>query len=93
MAQLAAECNLSPRYFARAFKKSTGMPPHRWLTQRRLARAKDLLASSDLTLTEIATACGFYDQSYFTRVFAKYEGTSPGRWRSDVGRVERPLRS
>jgi AraC family transcriptional regulator len=81
MAQLAAECHLSPRYFARAFKTSVGVPPHRWFIMRRLARAKDLLAATDMTLAEIATACGFYDQSYFTRIFARYEGSSPGRWR------------
>jgi AraC family transcriptional regulator len=81
MVQLAAECNLSPRYFARAFKKSTGMPPHHWLIMRRLARARDLLEVTDMPLAEIATACGFCDQSHFTRIFTRYEGSSPGRWR------------
>jgi AraC family transcriptional regulator len=83
MSELAAECRLSPRYFAKAFKRSTGVPPHRWLTMRRLARAKNLLVATDLTLAEIALACGFTDQSYFTRIFARHEASSPGRWRRE----------
>lgn len=83
MVQIAAECGLSARYFARAFKKSTGIPPHRWLVMHRLERAKSLLATTNMALTDVAAACGFYDQSYFTRVFTKHEGTSPGRWRHE----------
>ena len=49
------------------------MPPHRCLIMRRLARAKDLLAATGMTLPEIATVRGFTDQSYFTRI----EGLSP----------------
>jgi AraC family transcriptional regulator len=81
MKELAAECHLSPRYFANAFKKSTGIAPHRWLVLRRVARARDLLSATDMALAEIAIVCGFADQSYFTRIFARYEGLSPGRWR------------
>ncbi|MGH6910538.1 MAG: helix-turn-helix domain-containing protein, partial [Phenylobacterium sp.] len=81
IAQLAAECGLSSGYFARAFRKTTGVAPHRWLIARRVERARDLLLSGRLELADIAAACGFVDQSHFTRVFAKAEGHSPGRWR------------
>ena len=52
------------------------MPPHRCLIMRRLARAKDLLAATGMTLPEIATVRGLTDQSYFTHL-RRYEGLSP----------------
>jgi AraC family transcriptional regulator len=81
--QLAKECGLSARYFARAFKQSTGVPPHQWLIKRRVDRAKELLQIPDWDLTDIASTCGFVDQSHFTRVFSRIEGNSPGRWRRE----------
>ena len=81
IAQLAHDCGLSTSQFARAFRQSTGCPPHRWLLQRRIERAQNLLLTSDKTLAEIARACGFNDQSHLTRVFGKTVGTSPGLWR------------
>src|SRR5258708_28287038 len=64
IARLACDCVLSTSQFARAFRQSTGCPPHRWLLQRRIKRAQDLLLTSDKTLAEIARACGFSDQSH-----------------------------
>ncbi|MEI9936604.1 MAG: AraC family transcriptional regulator [Pseudomonadota bacterium] len=82
IADLARECRLSASHFARAFRQATGMPPHRWLTQRRVERAKELLLlERSPDLTQIALACGFVDQSHLTRVFARYEKYSPGKWR------------
>ncbi|MBR1218044.1 helix-turn-helix transcriptional regulator [Bradyrhizobium sp. U87765 SZCCT0131] len=81
--QLSKECGLSARYFARAFKQSTGMPPHQWLMKRRVDKAKELLQMVDWELTDIASTCGFVDQSHFTRVFSRVEGNSPGRWRRE----------
>ena len=81
IAQLAYECGLSTSRFARAFRQSTGCPPHRWLLQRRLERAQDLLLNSDKTLVKIAKACGFSDQNHLTRAFGQTVGTSPGLWR------------
>ncbi|MGJ7519755.1 helix-turn-helix domain-containing protein [Variovorax sp. LT1P1] len=46
-----------------------------------MARARELLRASDLPLAEVATACGFADQSHFTRVFSRAEGAPPGHWR------------
>jgi AraC family transcriptional regulator len=83
LSQLANECRLSARYFARAFKRSVGMPPHQWLMRRRIDRAKELLLKTGLDLADIAMACGFVDQSYFTRVFSRYEGLGPGKWRRE----------
>ena len=81
IAQLACDCGLSASQFARAFRQSTGCPPHRWLLQRRIERAQDLLLTSDKTLAEIARVCGFSDQSHLTRAFGQTVGTSPGLWR------------
>ena len=81
---LAAIADLSAKHFARAFRQSTGMPPHRWLIERRIDRAKALLATADLGLADIAIACGFADQSHFTAAFRKSVGATPGRYRRDL---------
>jgi AraC family transcriptional regulator len=57
------------------------MPPHRWLLMHRAKRAKDLLRGMKMPIAEIAGACGFADQSHFTRVFSKAFRISPGAWR------------
>jgi AraC-like DNA-binding protein len=81
LSRLAEECGLSPRHFARAFRQSTGVPPHRWLLKHRVQQAKTLLRARVLPLTEIALRCGFADQSHFTRVFSREVGVGPGEWR------------
>ncbi|HEX4410910.1 MAG TPA: AraC family transcriptional regulator [Xanthobacteraceae bacterium] len=81
IAEVADECGLSSSYFSRAFKRETGLSPHRWLMRRRVERAKELLRDSDMQLVEITQVCGFVDQSHFARVFSKIDGSSPGRWR------------
>jgi AraC family transcriptional regulator len=78
---LAQECSLSSSHFARAFKETTGLAPHQWLTRKRIEHACRLLAQSSMELSEIALACGFVDQSHFSRVFARQEKLSPGKWR------------
>jgi AraC-like DNA-binding protein len=71
------------RWFVRAFKETTGLPPHRWLMSRRIERAQETLINSRLSLVEIAERTGFADQSHFTRVFTGTVGTSPGEWRRE----------
>ena len=82
--KLAEACGLSVSHFARAFRQSTGASPHSWLTRERMERAKSLMRRPDLTLADIALMCGYTDQSHFTRVFVKEQGTSPGRWRRQL---------
>ena len=79
--QLARECGLSTGHFSRAFKDTTGIPPHQWLLRRRVENAMRLLHNQQLSLSEVGLACGFSDQSHFTRVFTRLSGTSPGVWR------------
>lgn len=81
--KLADIASLSPCYFSRAFKASTGLAPHQWLVNARCDRAKELLVENRLRLAEIALDAGFCDQAHFTRVFARTVGTSPGAWRRE----------
>ena len=81
LAAIATECRLSPRHFARAFSQSTGVPPHRWLLQRRVEKAKDLLRNPSLSLLDVARATRFSNQSHFNRSFSAIVGHTPGAWR------------
>jgi AraC family transcriptional regulator len=81
LSELAEACGMSVRHLGRAFKATTGLPPHRWLLRRRVDRAKELLERTDQSLTAVALACGFADQSHLTRVFQALAGSSPGAWR------------
>ncbi|MCC8954191.1 helix-turn-helix transcriptional regulator [Bradyrhizobium sp. Pear77] len=83
LAMIAAECRMSAGHFARAFRRSVGVAPHRWLVLRRVEVAKDLLRNSAQTIFDIALDCGFADQSHFTRAFTNVAGTSPGAWRRE----------
>jgi AraC-like DNA-binding protein len=80
LSYLAEECGLSVSYFCRSFKRSFGIPVHRYLIARRVDRAKFLLRSSSAQLSEIALECGFSDQAAFSRTFRAVVGTSPMRW-------------
>ena len=78
---LAAIVGLSMYHFARAFKQSEGLTPHDYLVQRRVRRAQELLASTDLPLSEIALASGFSDQSHCARRFREHVGITPSSYR------------
>ena len=80
LAELAHECELSPRHFARAFKRTTGRSPYQWLLERRIERSQVMLRTSGSPIAEIALMCGFADQSHFTRVFTQTTGMSPRAW-------------
>ena len=79
--EIAKACGLSVSHFSRAFHKSTGLAPHAWLLQARVESAKAMLRSGHASLSAIARACGFADQSHFARVFTSWVGLSPGAWR------------
>lgn len=81
IADVAAECRLTPSHFARSFRRSTGLAPHEFLLRLRIEEAKRQMTITKLPLADIALICGFCDQSYFTRVFSRSVGTSPGAWR------------
>ena len=78
---LAGIVGLSMYHFARAFKQSEGLTPHEYLVRCRVRRAQELLASTDLPLSEIALASGFSDQSHFARRFREHVGITPSSYR------------
>ena len=82
--QIAAEFDLSVSHFSRAFRISTGLPPHQWLLRQRVNAAKQLMTVRDLPLSEIAMSAGFANQSHFTRVFSALVGVSPAAWRCET---------
>jgi AraC family transcriptional regulator len=84
--RVARECDLSVSHFARAFRQTFRRPPYRWLLERRVARAKDLITNSHLTLVEIAMQSGFSDQSALNRSFKRISGLTPGKWRGETTR-------
>jgi AraC family transcriptional regulator len=81
LAQVARECQLSVSHFVRAFKRSMGQPPYRWLLEQRLKVAKELLQFSAMPMVEIAARCGFTDQASFIRAFKRMFESTPGEWR------------
>lgn len=81
--ELAQEARLSRYHFLRAFRREVGVTPHAYLTSRRIVAAKRLLAG-DQPLSEVALACGFYDQSHFSRAFKGCTGVTPGQYRRGV---------
>ncbi len=83
IAELAEACELSRSHFARAFKQSFGVTPHRWLTERRVDLAKARMIEGRAPLSQIALDCGFSDQSHFTRVFSSVVNMSPALWRRE----------
>lgn len=81
MAEIAASINMSVSAFGPAFKQSMGRAPHQWLMHRRVERAKELLRISVQRVSDIASTCGFADQSHLTRVFSRSVGLTPLAWR------------
>lgn len=84
VAEIANVCRLSPSYFARAFKQTTGITPYKWILQRRVDKAMSLMRSTGLPLRQIAYDCGFADQSHLTRIFTKNVGLAPASWRKGL---------
>jgi AraC family transcriptional regulator len=78
---LAKVANLSVCYFVRAFKQSVGVTPHDYLIRRRVERTMELLSGTDMSLSEIAIAAGFADQSHCARRFRQHIGMSPRDYR------------
>ena len=82
LVQVAEVACLTPTHFSRTFKLAAGAGLSRFVTQRRVARAKTLLGQPRISLAAIAQAAGFNDQSYFTSVFRRETGMTPGQFRA-----------
>ena len=81
LATLAELAGLSPFHFARAFKQSFGLPPHRYLSSLRVERAKSLLADPAMSVTQVGFNLGFSETSSFTTTFRKHTGLTPTAYR------------
>lgn len=79
LSDLAAMVGLSPWHCLRQFKKCVGMPPHAWLVQVRLQRARQQLKRG-IPIAEVALACGFSDQSHLNRHFKRALGVTPAQY-------------
>ena len=81
LAVLAQLVDLSLYHFARVFKQSFGVPPHRYHMARRIDRATKLLQTSALPVTQIGIQVGFRESSSFTRAYRKFTGVTPSAYR------------
>lgn len=77
LSELAALVQMSPFYFARLFKESTGLAPHQFVIRCRVERAKELLMQGHLAIADVATEVGFANQSHLTRHFKRIVGVTP----------------
>lgn len=81
-ADMANICKMSPNHFLKVFHEYFNQAPHEFLNTYRLERASVLLINTDLSITDIAYNCGFYDASYFVKVFKKHKGITPKKFRT-----------
>jgi AraC-like DNA-binding protein len=82
LTSVAAAADLSPTYLAHLLKKETGKTFTDLLTERRMDRARELLAHTGLKIADIAAEVGFDDEAYFARRFRQRYGMPPGRFRT-----------
>lgn len=83
---LANVVGMNLYYFARLFKQSTGLSPHRYVLERRITRAKQLLHTPEMTVLEAGVRTGFGDQGNFTKVFRRFVGVTPTKFRAQASR-------
>jgi YesN/AraC family two-component response regulator len=83
--EIARASGLSAPYFSSVFKEEMGENLSSYLNRLRVEKAATLLTESDLSLSDIAAACGFEDQSWFSKIFKNYAKTSPGKFREQGG--------
>ena len=81
IAELARLAHMSPSSFKKAFTSTFDIPPGRYILTARLNAARQLLETSNTLVADIAIACGFYDQSHFTKAFIRKRGVPPGTYR------------
>ena len=81
---LADMANYNPSYLSRLYKEQTGISIVRYINQRRVERAKQLLMESGLKTKDIALQSGFYSVKHFNQVFKKYTGVSAGAFRQQI---------
>ena len=81
VSMLSSIVGLSRSYFSHAFRRTMGLTPHAHVVRLRIERAIALMAHTEASLSEIALAAGFADQSHFSRAFRRLTGVTPAHWR------------
>ena len=81
LASLSGVARVSPSHFGRVFRRAFGVPPHQFILNARLDKARHLLADRRLAIAEVAAATGFADQSHLTRHFRNHFRVTPDQWR------------
>lgn len=81
LGQLASVAAMSVYHFARRFRETVGVSPHAYVLSRRLDRARGMLRQREITLAQIAAACGFSSQAHLTTTFLNAFGATPGKYR------------
>ncbi|MEY2833734.1 MAG: hypothetical protein RLZZ574_2993 [Cyanobacteriota bacterium] len=79
--EVAKEVNFSPAYLTDLIRRETGKTVGSWIVERRMTEARHLLLASDLPVNQIAESVGYFDSSYFIRLFRRLNGTTPQAWR------------
>lgn len=87
--KVARVAGMSESYFSHTFKKDVGMSFSDFLNHIRIARAMELLAGSNMRVNEVADAVGIYNTNYFSTLFRKMTGVSPGKFRVSPGNTEK----
>src|SRR5690606_41574835 len=81
--ELAGDDGLEPHHSRRACRAATGLPPHRYVTERRLARAAELLRDPNgPPIADVAARVGFSSQSHLTTAFGRQYGLTPAAYRA-----------
>ncbi|MEN9567123.1 MAG: hypothetical protein RLZZ69_2319, partial [Cyanobacteriota bacterium] len=79
--EVAKEVNLSPAYLTDLIRRETGKTVGNWIVERRMTEARHLLLETDRPVNQIAESVGYFDSSYFIRLFRRLNGTTPQAWR------------
>jgi AraC family transcriptional regulator len=80
---MAREANYSSTHLLRSFRAATGMTPHQYLLEMRVAKAEGLLRGKGSRLIDVASQCGFANQAHFTQIFKTRRGLTPGQYRRE----------
>lgn len=82
---LAVLVGMSNYHFARLFKQSTGIAPHKYVVQCRIEKAKEFLKHTNLSISQISVDLGYESQSHFAMLFKRHTGVTPSRYRAQCG--------
>jgi AraC family transcriptional regulator len=83
VSDLSALARRSEAHFSRAFKSTFGISPHAYVMRKRVERARQMMAVGDDSISNIALACGMYDQAHLTNRFRQMSGQTPAQWRRE----------